>query len=393
MLAGLTQEQTFNSMRNSAFLRVAYCGCSLFVQCLGFSSKVSLYGAISNKLTGRTPFNTFLKIHVKRLVHSPIHEQEIKIKVPLPSVDKPKEYQYIIPQHKLERFRSGDIPIIFISSLFPSEVIDQIRNDAKALELFGGGVQTAGVAKGFGLGQSVRKDVHQFWLSSPGQVLSVDSIAYVGDTSIRHKLFDTVEQIRKELVYGSNNSDGTAWIFLSESERKQKYYDSLWGFENAQISIAVDEQSSGLVQGIDTLHPSHIELSYLSYCKGSFYRRHLDRIKNKGDKNRDSNRIVSFILYLGSDDDGNRDWDPNRDGGCLRVYGKENVECLKQQGVKHSSKNDDGIDLDQKIGEEYIDISPSPGTFVVFDSSKVAHAVRETHRSRRCVVGWLGSPT
>lgn len=381
-------------MRNTtAFWKVAYCGCSLVIQCRGLSSNNSFHGAsaIKSNLMRQTHFNTFRKIYIKRLAHLPMHEQEVfKIKVPRTSQVKTNEYPLIIPQNKLEKFRSGDIPIIFISSLFSPEVIDQIKNDAKALELFGAGVQSAGVAKGFGLEQNIRKDVHQLWLSSPGQVLCVDSTLYAGDFSARQMLFDTVEQIREELVHGSKYSnDGH---FLSESERMQRYYNSLWGSENEQISVAVDEQDSDIVQGMDNLHPSHIELSYLSYSEGSFYRRHVDVIKSEGARKRNSNRIVSFILYLGSDDDEDRDWDPNRDGGSLRVYGKENVECLKLQGVKDSSISGDEIDLDLNIGEEYIDISPSPGTFVLFDSSKVPHAVRETRRSRRCVVGWLGSP-
>lgn len=330
---------------------------------------------------------------LKRLAHLPVYQQEtLNVKVPPTRVIQTTEYQQFIPQHKLDSFRTGTIPIIYIPSIFSSEVIDQIKNDAKALEHFGGGVQSAGVAKGFGLEQNIRKDVHQLWLSTPGQVLCVDSTPYVGDLSARQKLFDTVEQIRRELMHGTNNSDDTDWYFLSESERRQRYYDSLWGSKTEEVSISIDEQNSNIVQGIDILHPSHIELSYLSYSKGSFYRRHVDRIKSEGGQKRNSNRIVSFILYLGSDDDVFRDWDPNRDGGCLRVYGKESVECLKHQGVKYTSTNDDEIDLDLNTGEEYIDISPSPGTLVLFDSSRVPHEVRETHRSRRCVVGWLGSP-
>lgn len=302
--------------------------------------------------------------------------------------------QTIIPASQLASFRSGKLPIVFLKSAFPTDLIDRLRFDSKSLESFGNGIPSAGVAKGLDIAHTIRKDVHQVWLSSPGQILNVDSTPFVGDLDMRRTLFNTVEQLRRELVNGENYRRGSDDPVMTEEERLQLYYNSIWGAQ-AQDDQGVQSRmqsntNEALLDGIDRLHPGYIELSYLSYSKGSFYRRHVDRFQTKSDIKRDSIRVVSFILYLGSDDDTSRYWDTNTDGGCLRVYGVENVKQLKSQGVAYHNPLDT-IDTDLNTGEEYIDVAPLPGTLLLFDSCKVPHAVRETHRSRRCLVGWFGS--
>ena len=44
-------------------------------------------------------------------------------------------------------------------------------------------------------------------------------------------------------------------------------------------------------------------------------------------------------------------------------------------------------------GDVWSDITPAPGTLVLFDSCTVPHEVVATKRSRVCIVGWLGSFT
>lgn len=111
-----------------------------------------------------------------------------------------------------------------------------------------------------------------------------------------------------------------------------------------------------------------LELSYLFYDPGAFYTRHIDTI-SKDVLERSHQRSVSFLLYLGDPKD-TQGWESERDGGALRVY---------------------------KNGEpSFFDVSPQPGTVVVFDSSSVPHEVMPTKRPRLSVVGWFGefcSPT
>lgn len=128
---------------------------------------------------------------------------------------------------------------------------------------------------------------------------------------------------------------------------------------------------------------------------------------------------MSFILYLGGDsnsDDDNQDmdncdtvhcmntsWCLQTEWGALRIYGEgyaPYTNCPLIQVSSDSSQpleskeNTQQFDVDLRLEDKvYADVPPVPGTMVIFDSSKVPHAVMETRRSRRCVVGWLSAPT
>ena len=64
---------------------------------------------------------------------------------------------------------------------------------------------------------------------------------------------------------------------------------------------------------------------------------------------------ISFLLYLTPDD-----WSA-ADGGQLRVFEEEVPR----------------------------DVVPDPGSFVLFDSAAVPHAVLTTRRERLAIVGWF----
>lgn len=90
------------------------------------------------------------------------------------------------------------------------------------------------------------------------------------------------------------------------------------------------------------------EFHYTLYEKGSFYRRHLDRFKNNGD------RAYSMIMYL------NMGWE-EKDGGELRIY--------------HMDKPQD--------------IEPLNGKSIFFKSDELEHEVLLTNKPRMSITGWL----
>ena len=87
------------------------------------------------------------------------------------------------------------------------------------------------------------------------------------------------------------------------------------------------------------------EFHYTLYEKGSFYKRHLDNFKQKG------NRAFSMIMYLNAE----------VSGGELRIYQGNNSH----------------------------DISPNASKSVFFKSNQLEHEVLITHLPRMSITGWL----
>ena len=87
---------------------------------------------------------------------------------------------------------------------------------------------------------------------------------------------------------------------------------------------------------------------YACYPPGAFYRRHLDRFADKGD------RTVSVSLYL------NTDWSET-DGGKLRLFTNQ--------------------------GE--VEVLPTGGTLACFLSGEVEHEVLPSHSERLSFTGWF----
>lgn len=91
------------------------------------------------------------------------------------------------------------------------------------------------------------------------------------------------------------------------------------------------------------------ECHYAIYPPGSFYEKHVDQFKNKGQ------RIISMACYL------NPQWQPGH-GGELRIYQKDNT---------------------------FKDYAPLAGRLILFRSDTVAHAVLNTTLERFSITGWL----
>jgi Rps23 Pro-64 3,4-dihydroxylase Tpa1-like proline 4-hydroxylase len=256
-----------------------------------------------------------------------------------------------------QAFRSGKVPLVFIPDALPTAMISSLLFDASALAATGFGA-TAGVGASRSHESQIRRNVHQVWLQSPG---SNNNNLLVGDLDARKRLSQFIENLRTSLVQESSTSD--------------------IGDCNGAVRI---------------LPPEFVELSYLLYKPGSYYKRHVDTIKKSAtttnasvhddDDNDDTRyeRAVSIILYLGSNNDASDElrpcWDPERDGGALRVHGRE-FASLTGSPVKVFAHD----------GEVFSDIAPLAGSMLLFDSKKVPHEVMETRRNRVCLVGWFGA--
>jgi hypothetical protein len=257
----------------------------------------------------------------------------------------------------LKQFRSGEVPLITVNDFVSPSLVQRLLFDAQDLERFNFG-STAGVGQksqlaaifdGKKLDQTIRKNVRQIWLrSNDGEEPNLFTSVYrilanrwantplVGDLKARNELIELVEQLRHDLAVG----------------------------------LDVGETPQDTIDGIRNLHPRMIELSYLSYYPGSFYRRHIDTFTS----NSPSKRVVSFILYLGGDNADNlagssqKPWCLETDGGALRVYGEEYAKYTKQPLIScRNDNNNAGLQhevLDEDLSPEdkaYADIPPEPG--------------------------------
>jgi SM-20-related protein len=105
-----------------------------------------------------------------------------------------------------------------------------------------------------------------------------------------------------------------------------------------------------------------MELQYLRYDeKGGFYKRHIDHDNINSVEFR---REVSLVLYL--TDETETPWDPKKDGGFLRCYPRKSG-----------------------TSSQIIDVAPSSGTLVLFNSRELEHEVLPTYRTRWALVGWF----
>lgn len=258
----------------------------------------------------------------------------------------------------LKQFRSGEVPLITVNDFVSPSMVQRLLFDAQDLERFNFGSiagvgqksQLAAIFDGKKSDQTIRKNVRQIWLrSNDGEEPNLFTTVYrvlanrwantplVGDLKARNELIALVEQLRYDLAVGMD----------------------------------MGEMPQDTIDGIRNLHPRMIELSYLSYYPGSFYRRHIDTFTS----NNPSKRVVSFILYLGGDNTGTlvgdssqKPWCLETDGGALRIYGEEYAKYTNQPLISCSIDNSkDGLQheiVDEDLSPEdkvYADIPPEPG--------------------------------
>jgi hypothetical protein len=271
--------------------------------------------------------------------------------------------QVIAPLHA---FAQDRVPLVCLQvdalGLTP-QTLAACKLDAVSLHQAGFGAP-AGVASQT---DGIRANVHQIWLQSPRP----DDPRLSADTNLQYVMVGQMAA-RRDLI---------RWV-----DTLRQYLES-----------SRDPTAAPLLAG-------GVELSYVLYPTGAYYRQHVDQSQTSDS----SRRAISFVLYLGDptsttkedDDDeheiaGDRPWDCVTDGGALRVYGKTPaaVACTGNTVVCSLEKKDElerDDDLDNSESFCYFaDITPTAGSLVIFDSATVLHEVRTTHRPRAAVVGWF----
>ena len=138
--------------------------------------------------------------------------------------------------------------------------------------------------------------------------------------------FNINEGIRGDYVY---------WLNQEKDHELSTFY--------AQIAELIDQLKYYCFLGI-----SDYEAHLAYYPAGTFYHKHLDQFKGRG------NRLISFVLYL------NPAWKPT-DGGELIIY----------------------------QGDETLKIEPKKGRLVLFKSDTVLHEVSQTNAPRYSLTGWM----
>lgn len=137
---------------------------------------------------------------------------------------------------------------------------------------------------------------------------------------------------------------------------RERLYDIL---ENLRIDLQGGENAN-------KLDPNLSEFLYAYYPKGGFYRRHRDAVKGSASWLRE----YSILLYLNEEE-----YDPDIDGGCLRVHFDSGGDFLP-------------------AGEAplFQDVEAYGGTLVIFESNRFPHEVLDTVAERFAVVGWYNRP-
>ncbi|AZV30721.1 2OG-Fe(II) oxygenase [Cobetia sp. ICG0124] len=133
---------------------------------------------------------------------------------------------------------------------------------------------------------------------------------------------------------------GDAIRWLDRDSRAQRAYLEA-------MNALKDELNRALYLGL-----FEYEAHFAHYPVGSFYRKHLDSFRGRG------NRLISSVLYL------NADW-PADAGGEIVLYDPE----------------DDSREIRR--------VTPEAGTFVCFLSERIPHEVLPTKQARASVTGWF----
>ncbi|WP_206170814.1 2OG-Fe(II) oxygenase [Phragmitibacter flavus] len=135
--------------------------------------------------------------------------------------------------------------------------------------------------------------------------------------------------------------DHVMWLQNGETTAAQRAYLMLL----ESLRLAINQQ---LFLGL-----FDFEGHFAVYPEGGFYKAHLDRHRESGD------RIVSVILYL------NADWKPG-DGGELKLWTKP-------------ADKDGAFEL----------VEPRLGTLVCFMAGDHWHEVLPACKTRRSITGWF----
>ena len=176
------------------------------------------------------------------------------------------------------------------------------------------------------------------------------------NTNIRIAETCFIGRNRKELTSVSTTTTTTTTKDSSVRDRPGGLYDIL---DNLRMTLdTLDPMSSS------KLDINLMELLYVYYPQGGYYRRHRDAVPNSAS----ALRKYSLLLYLNPPS-----WDPIDNAGQLRL---------------HLDGGNDDRPPTNVVRPNYIDVNPLGGTLVLFKSEAIPHEVLNTNAERYALVGW-----
>ena len=179
------------------------------------------------------------------------------------------------------------------------------------------------------------------------------------NTNIRIAETCFIGRNRKELTSVSTTATTTATKDSSVRDRPGGLYDIL---DNLRMTLdTLDPMSSS------KLDINLMELLYVYYPQGGYYRRHRDAVPNSAS----TLRKYSLLLYLNPPS-----WDPIDNAGQLRLH------------LDGGNDDDDRPPPNVVVQPNYIDVTPHGGTLVLFKSEAIPHEVLNTNAERYALVGW-----
>jgi len=193
----------------------------------------------------------------------------------------------------------------------------------------------------------IAEDLGQHGYSVSEGLLSPTQVSELAATARAHQAQGLLVQARTGKIKTENASlrgDSIGW--LDEHSAEPPVIDCLAAFE--ALRLALNEQLF--------MNVHEIESHFAAYPPGAVYQKHLDQFSTGPQV-----RQLSLVLYL------NEGWlDAN--GGSLRLY------------------------LDEAT-HEYVDVSPTAGRLVLFESSRFWHEVLPSDRQRLSLTGWFRTRT
>ena len=156
----------------------------------------------------------------------------------------------------------------------------------------------------------------------------------------------------------------------------------------AAVALAAAQALDGAADALAGFGPGLAApplLQLALYSPGAAYPRHLDNDPGAGAAEytqgppglRVCDREVTGILYLGGGPNAGAPWEPERDGGLLRIWEEEG-----------GGEEGDGA-VGPPAGPPAMEVAPSPGRLVLFDSRRVWHEVAPSRRERWALSAWM----
>ena len=174
--------------------------------------------------------------------------------------------------------------------------------------------------------------------------------------------------------------------------------DRVWPFIPAPLLRTLREVESlrlGLACATSRPLMDDVELQLLTYARGGLYARHVDDVQTPAaTATNQCRRSISMLLYLTA-----QDW-RETDGGQLRIHAMgTQAACVHEylsgamaraavegHGDGYSTRTD-GMRVLRSTTS--LDVLPTGGTIVIFDSTTVPHEVMPTSRARSVLAAWL----